>query len=267
MNKGFVIYASNTKNTRYTDCALTLAKSLKRSMPTCSIALVTNERIVDSLFDHVIDLPYGDLTPYSSWKLSNDWQVYDASPYEYTIKIEADMYIPYSIDYYWDILKQRDLVVCTNIRNFKQELSDVMFYRQFIVKNKLPNTYNGLTYFKKSPTSKRFFNIVRDIFDNWESYKSIFIINKNDPATTDFVYAIASHIIGYEVSTFDNFTDFSFVHMKKEINNIFSEQWSQNLVYEIFENTFRINTFAQTYPIHYVEKDFCYKINGELNGR
>ena len=41
----------------------------------------------------VIKLPYGDQAPDSDWKLVNDWQVYEASPYEYTIKLEADMYM------------------------------------------------------------------------------------------------------------------------------------------------------------------------------
>lgn len=265
MNKGYIIYASNTKQTQYVDCAITLAKSLKHSMPDCSITLLTDISMDTDLFDYVKPLPYDDLAPYSNWKLINDWQIYEASPYEYTIKIEADMYIPYSIDYYWDILKSRDLVVCTNIRNLKQELSDVKYYRKFITNNNLPDTYNGLTYFKKSALAKQFFEVVRNIFENWDLYLSILKANNKEIATTDFVYSIACHILGYEHTTFHSFKEFSFVHMKKEINNIFTEKWTDNLVYEISPEHFRINTFTQTYPIHYVEKDFCYKIDRELN--
>ena len=207
-------------------------------------------------FDNIVKFPYGDLAPYSNWKLINDWQVYAASPYEHTIKIEADFYIPFNIDYYWEVLSKKDLVICTNIRNFKQELSEVKYYRKFITDNNLPDTYNALTYFKKSFIAEKFFNVVRNIFDNWDGYKKILKCNSNEPATTDFVYSIASHIIGIENSTLNCYKEYSFVHMKKHINNLFTEDWTDNLVYEKNYN-FRINSYVQKYPVHYVNKTFC----------
>ena len=120
MNKGFVILAQNTEKTSYTDCAEKLAMSIKRVMPDAGVSIITNNRCDWSVFDHVIELPHGDLAPDSDWKLINDWQVYEASPYDYTIKLEADMYIPCNIDYWWDVLKYPildfivDLLMTTN---------------------------------------------------------------------------------------------------------------------------------------------------------
>jgi len=259
MEYGYLIYAQNTKDVNYINCAKLCAKSLKKAMPYCNITLLTDEVTTCEYFDHVIKLPYGDLAPYSSWKLINDWQVYEASPYTHTIKIEADFYIPYSIDYYWEVLNKKDVVICTNIRNFQQQLSEVKYYRKFITDNKLPDTYNAMTYFKKSSIAENFYKTVRNIFENWGQYKKILKCNKNEPATTDWVYSIASHIIGYEYTTMDFFNAFSFVHMKKQINNIFAENWTENLIYEVNDN-FKINSYAQKYPIHYVVKDFCDKI-------
>jgi hypothetical protein len=104
MDKGFVIIAQDGGSLEtYQKCADALAKSIKRTMPDAKVSIITDNKIKNkSLYDKVIPLPYGDQAPKSYWKLNNDWQVYDASPYEYTIKLEADIYLPSSIDYWWN---------------------------------------------------------------------------------------------------------------------------------------------------------------------
>lgn len=249
MNKGFVIMAQDTEKTSYTKCAETLKKSIVRVMPDANVTIITTEM-----------LPYGDLAKDSDWKLINDWQVYEASPYEYTIKLEADMYIPRNIDHWWDVLSDRDVVVSSTIRNFKQEISDIRFYRRFIDDNKLPDVYNAITYFKKSAVAKQFFAIVKEIFENWEEYKKILKCNPDEVATTDWVYAIASHIMGEEKTTLPMFTEMSMVHMKSFINGTPTENWTDTFVYECLSDHIRIQTVPQQYPFHYHVKNFCDKI-------
>ena len=108
MNKGFVIMSQGND---YVKCATELEKSIKRVMPNANVTIVTTDM-----------LPYGDQAPNTNWKLQNDWQVYDASPYEHTIKLESDMYIPKNIDHWWDVLAHRDIVVSSAIRNYKQDI-------------------------------------------------------------------------------------------------------------------------------------------------
>jgi hypothetical protein len=249
VNKGFVIMAQDTEKTSYTKCAETLKKSIVRVMPDANVTIITTEM-----------LPYGDLAKDSDWKLINDWQVYEASPYEYTIKLEADMYIPRNIDHWWDVLSDRDVVVSSTIRNFKQEISDIRFYRRFIDDNKLPDVYNAITYFKKSAVAKQFFAIVKEIFENWEEYKKILKCNPDEVATTDWVYAIASHIMGEEKTTLPMFTEMSMVHMKSFINGTPTENWTDTFVYECLSDHIRIQTVPQQYPFHYHVKNFCDKI-------
>lgn len=256
MNKGFVILAQNTVEVDYVSCAEILAKSIKRVMPDASVALITTNEYLGDAFDHVIPLPYGDLEPDSQWKLSNDWQVYEASPYDYTIKLEADMVLPVNIDYWWDVLSMRDVVVSSCIRNFKGDISKVMHYRKFIVDNNLPDVYNAITYFKKSDQAEEFFKLVKDIFVNWEQYKQILQCNVDEAATTDWVYAIACHVMGVENTTLPEFTDMSMVHMKQYINDTLTEDWTDELVHEVLPDCIRINTFVQYYPFHYHCKNF-----------
>lgn len=268
MSQGFIVLAQNTASVNYVKCAEALALSIKRVMPDALISIVTDNECNSTVWDEIIPLPYGDLAPNSDWKLINDWQVYEASPYDYTIKLEADMFIPRSIDYWWDTLKQKDIVVSTTIRNFTQEISDCRVYRRFIDDNNLPDCYNALTYFHKSETASRFFNIVRDIFENWSLYKEMFKCSPGEEVTTDWVYAIACHIMGKENTTIPNFTEMSMVHMKQYVNGLPVENWTDLLVYEILPHVFRVNTCPQLYPFHYQVKSFADKILAGLkNGK
>ena len=241
--------AQNTEKTSYTKCAETLKKSILRVMPAANITIITTDM-----------LPYGDLAKNSDWKLINDWQVYEASPYDYTIKLEADMYIPRNIDHWWDVFKDRDVVVSSTIRNFKQEISDVRVYRRFIDDNNLPDVYNAITYFKKSNTAKQFFSIVKDIFENWEEYKKILKCNQTEIVTTDWVYSIACHIVGVEKTTMPTFTEMSMIHMKSFVNSSVTDNWTDTFVYECLPDQIRVQTVPQQYPFHYHVKNFCDKI-------
>ena len=252
MNKGFVIMAQGDD---YVKCAKALELSIKNVMPDANVTIVTTEM-----------LPHGDQAPDTFWKLQNDWQVYEASPYEYTIKLEADMYLPRSIEYWWGALKERDIVVSTTIRNFKQEVSEIKAYRRFITDNKLPDTYNGITYFRKSELGEKFFTIVRDVFENWDEYRKSLKCNVDELCTTDWAYAIAAHILGEENTTLPQFNSMSMVHMKQFINGLPTEKWTDAFIHEIYPHTFRINTVAQMYPVHYHVKEFADVILEKFNG-
>lgn len=261
MDRGFVIIAENTDKVDYIQCSNLLVKSLKNVMPDEKVALLTNDinnPNISNLYDYVIQLE--DVTslvsnPDKDWKLYNDFQVYKLSPFSETIKLEADMYVPRSISHWFDICQHKDLVVCTTIRNFKGNISNETFYRETIVTNNLPNTYNAITYFKHSKTAERFFDIVKDIFCNWEDYQSLLITDKREEVTTDVVYSMASCIIGVEKTTLPN-TDISFIHMKKVINDNKNEEWVEEYTTEIHSDVMRINSHPVLYPLHYHIKTF-----------
>jgi hypothetical protein len=242
-NRGFVIMAQGDD---YVKCAQALELSIKRVMPDANVTIITTDI-----------LPHGDQCPNTLWKLQNDWQVYEASPYEYTIKLEADMFLPRPIDYWFDALQDRDVVICTRMKNFMQEDSTITFYRRFIIENKLPDTYNGITYFRKSPLAQQFFEMTRIIWENWEEIRKTMKCNVDELATTDWVYAIASHVIGVEKTTLPQFEPMAMVHMKQYINGTPSEDWTKTFTCELLPHTIRINTIPQLYPFHYHMKHFA----------
>lgn len=236
--------AQNTIDIDYVSCAVQLQNSIKRVMPNENVTIITTDM-----------LPHGDLAPNSEWKLINDWQVYEASPYEYTIKLEADMIIPVDISHWWDILKERDVVVSSHVRNYSGELSTVKAYRNFTHVNKLPDVYNAITYFKKSNTAETFYKMVRSIFEDWDEWKHKFICDKNEPSTTDWVYSIACHIMGTDKTTM-NFPGMSMVHMKQYINDLVTTDWTNELLIE-YTDPIKVATFPQRYPFHYHTKTFA----------
>jgi hypothetical protein len=260
MSQGFVIMAQNTSEVDYVKCAETLALSIHKVMPHAKVSVITNDTVNYSKFDQVITLPYGDLDINGKWKLINDWQVYEASPYDETIKLESDMVIPRDIMHWFGVCCKQDIVLCTTIRNLKQEISTVRGYRRFIDENKLPDVYNAITYFKKSETAKIFFEIVRNVFENWDDYKSTLKCNPQEPVSTDWAYSIAAHIIGKEKTIMPSFTEMSMVHMKQFINGNSTENWTDTFIYECLPNQIRIQTVPQLYPLHYHIKNFCDKI-------
>jgi hypothetical protein len=256
MTKGYVIMAFG--DVKYKKCADTLAHSIHNVMPHAKVSLITDTEYDSIIYDKIIVVPGVDNT---DWKLANDYLVYENSPYEYTIKLEADMYIPRSIDYWWDILEYRDLNISTVIRDFRGNISTNDYYRKTFTESKLPSAYNAITYFKKSELAEQFFTLVKDIFENWSEYVQLLDYSSEDRATTDVVYAIAAKIIGVENCTLPTFTDFGMIHMKREINGNTTSVWHDEMVYEIHSGVFRINTYPQMYPIHYHNKEFAEIIN------
>ena len=104
-----------------------------------------------------------------------------------------------------------------------------------------------------SPTAQEFFNLVRNIFENWTQFKKL-IKFPEETASTDIVYAMAAQIMRPERVTLPAGLGPSIVHMKRHINGLHSEDWTRELIWET--NPFRINTVAQWGFVHYQRKEW-----------
>jgi len=224
----------------YVKCANKLKDSILQWHPTANITILTEDM-----------LPYGNLGGYA-----NDWQCYIASPYQHTIKLEADMWCAGPIDHWWDLLSTRDVVISQGCRDFYDKAGKSRYYRKLFDNNALPDVYNAITYWKVSDTAEEFFKIVRDMFENWEKYKTLMKF-PDEIATTDVVYAMAAVIMGVENVTLPPGLGPTIVHMKKHMIPITSDDWSKELVYEKTNPGVRINTVAQWGLVHYYVKELA----------
>ena len=250
--QGFLIVATNTTECDYVSCASLLAKSIKHYHPQAQICLLTNDQVVhDQCFDYIHPFPY----PLADNPFANDWQVVHATPFRETIKLEADMLITSPIDHWWNLMRNRDVVVSTGCRDWQNRRASARHYRQVFDANNLPDVYNAITYWRRSETAQEFFKTVRSIFENWADYRALLKFPEEQPST-DVVYAMAANIIGPETCTMPFASYPQIVHMKRHIMAAQREKWQEELLWEYQDYILRINTMAQQGAFHYHQKDW-----------
>ena len=233
--KGYLIPAIGEV---YVKCAKQLANSILQWHPNANITILTEDM-----------LPYGKFTGFA-----NDWQCYEASPYEKTIKLEADMWCASPIDHWWDFFSNRDVVISQGCRDFYDKPGKSRIYRKIFDNNNLPDVYNGITYWQVSNTAEQFFKLVRNIFENWEKYKTLLKFPDEIP-TTDVVYGVAAVIMEVENVTLPASMGPTMIHMKKNMIPITTENWTNELILEHTNPGVRINTVAQWGLVHYHVKE------------
>jgi hypothetical protein len=242
--------ALNTPQVDYLDCARTLTKTIKQWNPHASVCLITDQTHAnDPLYDHYRVIENIDCNNL----YANDWQVFFQTPYRETIKLEADMMIASSIDHWWTMFRHRDVVISTGCRTWQDQASGARHYRKVFDANNLPDVYNAITYWRLCQTARDFFVLVRDIFANWAEFKKLIRFPEDVPST-DLVYAMAADIIGRELVTMSFTTYPRIVHMKQAHAGTKTQQWTNELVWEM--NPMRIQTQAQWGAFHYHVKDW-----------
>jgi len=256
-DRGYIIPVIDNDSGQYIACARALAKSIKYWQPDSKICLLSNGVISDeekNLFDYISPFPY----PPNDNPLANDWQVFYATPFRQTIKIESDMVLTGTIDHWWQCLHHKDVFIPSGCKNFYGESSKERFYRRVFDENNFPDVYNAITYWRYSKEAKNFFDTVRFVFENWDTIKRTFKgINLDKPADTDTVYAIAAVLIGEETLT-ESFSDFfNFIHLKAKHNYCENEYWNDHLTWEFVNGRLKINSFYQSFPVHYYNKSFA----------
>lgn len=248
--RGYLIPAINKPSVDYVSCAVRLARSIKHWHPDADIALLTTNGCDDPVFNHVIALPHGDLGGYA-----NDWQVFGASPYRQTIKLEADMLAVSPIDHWWTFFEQRDVVVSQGARDWLDRPVTSRFYRKTFDSNDLPDLYNAITYWRLSDTAREFFALVRMMFEDWTQWRQLLRFPDDEPST-DLVYAMAAKIMGVERVTMPVNTGPTIVHMKRHAISTQTEDWTGELIWELQDHELSIQTLHQWGLFHYHIKDW-----------
>ena len=223
MSKGYLWFSQNNADIDYSAISCRLAKSIKKFNNDNAVCVIVDE---DSIFaseyvDKIIVLKKDDSKNHST-KFSNEYKAFALSPFTHTIKLEADMLFSANTDGWWDQLCQHDLVFSINCRNYLDEVIVDSTYRKLFLRNNLPNIYNGLTYFRRSQRAMQFFELCKDITQNWEYARDNLLINCHDSyPTTDVVYALAYRIMDPLQQQLIDYPWFKFLHSKPAINKIF----------------------------------------------
>ena len=265
MSKGFVVLAQNTETVDYVKQAYALALSIKATQ--CSvngITLITNNIVPDeykSVFDNIVDIPWGDLAKNPDWKVENRWKFIHASPYNETIVLDTDMLFLDDISDWWKYCEGSDVKYCSTIKNYRGKVVEHdLHHRKAFVNNNLPNPYVALHYFRKTQFAYDFYKVLEFVCKNWEkSYKDFAPKNYQNWLSMDLATAITIEMMGVADQVLDVECPFEFVHMKPAL-----QEWKpipanwHDTVYHFFSNTgqLTIGNYKQRYLLHYVEKDF-----------
>ena len=270
MSKGFFTIAQGTQYHRFAyACALSL--KLSQSGPSDLSIGVTKDEIKKipakylEVIDEVVEIPWDDHAKDSDWKLENEWKSIYMTPYDETIKLDADMLFPGDISHWWDSLAESDGVFCTKPRTYRGEVITSDYYRKTFTESKLPNVYSAMFYFKKNDLNFEFFKLTEFIFNNWERCFYEWLEPEHRPkfVSTDVVFGIAAKILDYP--SYNKFPESdvpTFVHMKSHLqgwpeDSFMHDDWTK-MIKPYFNRDcgLKIGNYAQHLPIHYHVKDF-----------
>lgn len=209
MTKGALLIASNNSKIDYILQALYSASRIKKYL-NIPVSLVTetpdalevySDKI--SIFDKIIPVvPANDYTTRtyrdghngtSDLKFKNTLrtQVYELTPYDETLVMDADVIISNNqylkcFDQSHDLLMYKQCFDVNSTRKIKEfeKITDqgVEFY------------WATCTFFRKTPTNTVFFNLVQHVQENYQHYKRMYYISSGI-FRNDFVFSIAIHIM------------------------------------------------------------------------
>jgi len=267
MSKGYLILAQSSGNNNYVKMAYALAMSIKITQKKYNaVAIAVDDRRVVptemvAAFDHIVEIPWVDDAVDSSWKIENKWKYVFMSPFDETVVLDADMIMTGEIDQWWDILGRHELFFTTTPKTFRN--GDVVsdYYRKTFTSNKLPNVYTAFMYFKKTDLVYEFFELVKQIFHNWERFYYEFLDDTRPKAVSgDVCYALAVKIMGIEEITCTNLIP-GFVHMKTQVQGIddvlVGEDWTKSIpTYYTHDGRLKVGNFHQVLPFHYFVKEW-----------
>jgi hypothetical protein len=263
--RGFLTFAQNGKED-YLRMAYGLALSLKitQAEPYLAVVVSPGTEVPDkyrAVFDEVIDVPWLDEARDSVWKLENEWKAYHVTPYEETIKLDADMLFTSDIAEWWPLLARQEMVACTTVETYRGEMISSDFYRKCFTANALPNIYTAMLYFRISQPAMKVFDLAQTIFHNWQRFFTEFLepITRPQMVSTDVVFALAIKLLDANDCIFPTLPVPRFVHMKTRLQNwpaiIDGEDWTKHIQVNLTD-VMKLGRHRQHLPLHYHIKTF-----------
>ena len=239
-------------------CAL----SIKASQSAVnSVSIVSNSDIpkkYTDIFDNVI---VEQIEDYSRYKTKLRAKAYDLTPYEETIVLDSDMLFTSDVSDWWDKLQQHDLLFTTQIKTYRNEVTDNRYYREIFDKFNLDNTYVAVHYFRKTELAGIFYSLVKLISSNERKYYEEILENKKDITPSfDFTCSLVIKLLDLQgVATLKNSPYPTFVHLKGQNQNWIEgcTDWTMKVPYFVDED---LNVFVGNYKqhgiLHYTEDSF-----------
>lgn len=258
MSKGYLMFAIGKECVRQAYlCALSI-KATQSGVN--SVSLVTDvelDKKYASIFDNII-IKESDESRYTT-KIRS--KAYDLTPYDETIILDTDMLFTSDVSDWWEKLNRHELFFTTQVKTYRNEITDNRYYREIFEKFNLPNTFVAVHYFKKTELAGVFYSLVKLISsDEKKYYKQILDNEKDILPSFDFTTALSIKLLELEGTvTLKNSPYPTFVHLKGQNQNWIegTTDWTTKVPYFVDDN---LNVFIGNYKqdgiLHYTETNF-----------
>jgi hypothetical protein len=196
MTAGAVIFAFNNQEIDYVKLASWSAKNINRhlDLPVC---LVTDSDTVLEGFDKIIQVPtpnagiryFEDIKTTVEWKNTNRADVFELSPYDTTLLLDAD-YIIGSPEL-WHLMKEsvtKDFLCFQSAYDLTGRIDGTML--NTFGQHNFPMSWATVMLFKRSNAAKMIFDSMKMIKQNWDHYRNIYKIDRST-YRNDFALSIA----------------------------------------------------------------------------
>lgn len=265
-NKGFVIFAQQNSKVDYLRQAYALSLSIKNHMQGSKVCLITNINVPTHMsyaFDYVLDIPGEDLAMHADWKIHNRCKIYDITPFDKSIILDADMLVCSDISHWWNFLEHFNLFFTNHVMTYRNELVNDLYYRKTFIKNQLPNLYCGMHYYQKCQANIPFVDLLDKIVRNYEAIHQKFLTPDSQTwCSMDVSVSLAAKMLGITDKVTSRVPYITFTHMKPYIQNWQhpTEHWMKKInVYFDSQCRIKIDNFMQQGLLHYVESEFLHK--------
>lgn len=259
-NQGYTATVAHNDNCDYLEIAYAQALSIKTTQKKITNYAVIvdekiNKRITDQhrkVFDEIVVID-------GEWDFSREWEVRNLSPWRRTVKVDADMLFTESIDHWWDSLESHRILFTTTVETYKGTQIKHRHHRRVFDQNSLPDIYTAFYYFRDCPESAEFFELVKEISDDWAWFACEFLTLDNQKPQDDEIFSVAAKIYGISKCTLPGAQVPRFVHMREVLNELPTElPWHQQ-IYSELNNNLWVGHYPQSLPFHYCSKSFINK--------
>ena len=210
MTRGVLIFAQNNAEIDYAKISLFAAKRVKEYLGV-PVSLVTDsagwlkqsQPNAELVFDQIIEIWTethqtkkfydGSLAAKTlTWKNLSRSDCCHLSPYDETLVIDSDFIISSpTLKNIWD--NQNDFLIYKDSFDLTNWRDDRSF--RYLNQHSIPFYWATAFYFKKTPATWAFFDLVKNIKLNWNYYRLLYNIDST-VFRNDFAFSIAIHMMG-----------------------------------------------------------------------
>jgi hypothetical protein len=207
MSKGAVIIANDIPEIKYTRLARVAAKFVTRNLglpvtlitdTACDYPEFENVIVVDRGTDNYRTTVMGNVHQTFAWYNLNRTHVYDLTPYDRTLVIDADFFtLTDSLRSHMDA--NFDFAIAKTIH----DPSSSKTLNECLSRIKVNHLWATVMIFNKSPQAQMIFDMAKYVIRHYRTYAKIYDFDIK-PIRNDYAFSIACHLLGgYGASNFD----------------------------------------------------------------